>query len=167
MVPPCRTRVPDGGSKIAKGLAIYNIYMPLVTGTTECTTFGEPFGGGSGSDGGSIPAVNDVSVLILPRCNIAPPMAIARKRTRVFRSIRGSWMANRPIDTIAQRRKSRLPKRAATATPRRNKGSLRLYEAHVAAPYGHRVYCIQTTWTLSPANGIVRSRFRSSFSILC
>ncbi|KYQ48350.1 hypothetical protein ALC60_12679, partial [Trachymyrmex zeteki] len=47
--------------------------IPL-TGTTECTTLGELFcgdGGGGGGNGGSIPAVNDASVLILSRCNIA------------------------------------------------------------------------------------------------
>ncbi|KYN33187.1 hypothetical protein ALC56_12520 [Trachymyrmex septentrionalis] len=46
----------------------------LVTGTTECTTLGELFrggGGGGGGNCGSIPAVNDASVLILSRCNIA------------------------------------------------------------------------------------------------
>ncbi|TGZ37831.1 hypothetical protein DBV15_04793 [Temnothorax longispinosus] len=65
-------------------------------------------------------------------------MAIARKRTRVFRSI---WFVDgEPANRyITRRRKFRLPKRAATAataTARCNKGSLRPYEAHIAAPYG-------------------------------
>ncbi|KYM88776.1 hypothetical protein ALC53_02541 [Atta colombica] len=42
-----------------------------VTGTTECTTLGKLFCGGDGGGGGSILAVNDASVLILSRCNIA------------------------------------------------------------------------------------------------
>ncbi|TGZ37801.1 hypothetical protein DBV15_04794 [Temnothorax longispinosus] len=42
---PVERECPNGGRfRIAKGLATY---MPLVTGTTECTTLGEPFGGQS------------------------------------------------------------------------------------------------------------------------
>lgn len=64
--PPWKANPPDGGGIQSRKEPSY-IYMPLLTGTTVCTTLGEP----SGGDGGSIPAVNDAGVLILPRCNIA------------------------------------------------------------------------------------------------
>lgn len=135
VVPPCRTRVPSGGSRIAKGLAIY---MSLVTGTTECTALGEPFGGSGG--GGSIPAVNDARVLIL-HCDVTLRADGDRTEEDSRFPLDSSWLVDgEPANRyIARRRKFRLPKRAATtaaATPRRNKGSLRSYEAYIATPYG-------------------------------
>lgn len=126
--------------------------MPLVTGTTECTTLGEPFsgsdgGGGGGSDGGSIPAVNDAGVLILPRCNIAHRwrshgrgLAFSAR----FAVARGT--ASRPIDTSPDVENSAFqnaPRRRQRRTPpRRNKDSLTSVRGTIWQPdishYGHR-----------------------------